>query len=399
MHKEITNLVGNKLNNTINLTIPKDLSLGHFALPTFPFAKELKKNPMLIADEFAQKFSECKEFDEICAVKGFLNFKLSSEYLLSKINKALSLDTDFAKEESKNKKILLEYVSANPTGPLHIGHARGAVFGDTLAKIGKYLGYEIVTEYYVNDAGNQIELLGLSTALAAKEYLYNENVVYPQKYYRGEYLIDIAKEAQKVFGKETFYNESKYNQLAEFAKDIVLKIIIKDLKNIGIEFDNFVSEKSLYKDWERTQNILKNNGYLYEKDGKIWIKSSLYGDDNDRVVVREDNRPTYLAGDIIYHQYKFQRDFDSYINIWGADHHGYIKRVKAAIKFLGFDETKLEILLSQMVALLKDKKPFKMSKRAGTVVLVNEVVEEIGSDAMRFIFLTKSLLNFAVKLL
>jgi len=390
MHKKIKSIIEEKINQNINLEIPKDLSLGHFAFAVFKIAKEQKTNPIKLAEEFCQNFKGCSEFCEIEAVRGFVNFKLSSKFLIEQIDLALKKDIDFAKEEDKNQKILLEYVSANPTGPLHIGHARGAVFGDTLNRVGKYLGYDIVTEYYINDAGAQIELLGLSISLAAKEFLFNEEVEYPEKYYRGEYLVDIAKKAYEKFGKDIFYDEARFNELAQFGKDLVLEIIIKDLKNIGIEFDNFVSEKSLYKDWDKVRNILETNGYLYKKDGKIFIKSSEFGDDNDRVVVRDDGRPTYLAGDIIYHKFKFDRDFDRYINIWGADHHGYIKRVKAAIKFLGYDETKLEILLSQMVSLLKDGKPFKMSKRAGTVVLMSEVVEEIGSEAMRFIFLTKS---------
>lgn len=179
------------------------------------------------------------------------------------------------------------------------------------------------------------------------------------------------------------------DELAQFAKDEVLALIKNDLLKLGIEFENFVSEKSLYDNWESTRNVLENNGYLYTKEDKVWIKSTQFGDDTDRVVVRENGIPTYLAGDIIYHKNKFDRKFDKYINIWGADHHGYITRVKAAVEFLGFDAQKLEVLLSQMVSLLKAGEPYKMSKRAGNVILLSDIADEIGSDALRFIFLTK----------
>jgi len=176
------------------------------------------------------------------------------------------------------------------------------------------------------------------------------------------------------------------DELAQFAKDEVLCLIKNDLLKLGIEFENFVSEKSLYDNWESTRSVLENNGYLYTKEDKVWIKSTQFGDDSDRVVVRENGVPTYLAGDIIYHKNKFDRKFDKYINIWGADHHGYITRVKASVEFLGFDAQKLEVLLSQMVSLLKGGEPYKMSKRAGNVILLSDIADEIGSDALRFIF-------------
>ena len=177
--------------------------------------------------------------------------------------------------------------------------------------------------------------------------------------------------------------------MAIFAKDIVMQIIIKDLSDLGINFQNFVSEKSLYSSWENTKSVLEKNGSLYTKDEKVYLNSTKFGDDSDRVVVRENGIPTYLAGDIIYHKNKFDREFDKYINIWGADHHGYITRVKAAIEFLGNDSSKLEVILSQMVQLLKGGQPYKMSKRAGNVILMSDITAEIGSDALRFIFLTK----------
>jgi arginyl-tRNA synthetase len=237
-------------------------------------------------------------------------------------------------------------------------------------------------------------LLGLSVYLAAREIL-GLDVIWPEEYYRGEYIKDLAKEAIDEFGKDYFKNEidaQKFNdeKLNTWAKDKMLDVIKEDIKALNVlEFDNWVSEKSLYKYWDEVRSILEKNNALYEKDGKIWLKSSEFKDEKDRVVVREDGRPTYLAGDIIYHWDKFKRNYDRYINIWGADHHGYIARVKAAVKFLGFNPEKLEILLSQMVKLLKGGEPYKMSKRAGNFILVSDVVNDVGVDALRFIFLTK----------
>jgi arginyl-tRNA synthetase len=378
------------LAQSVVLEKPKDIALGHFSTPlAFSLAKSLKKSPIMIAQELACKFENSAIFQNVEAVKGFINFKLSNTFLETLLNESLQKQEAFAQGDNKNERILLEYVSANPTGPLHIGHARGAIFGDTLYKVGKYLGYDITSEYYINDAGAQMDLLGLSLYLAGRESILKLEVEYPEQYYRGEYLYDIAQKASKHFGEDVFHDATKMDELALFGKDEVLELIKQDLAHIGITFENFVSEKSLYQNWEATKEKLEKNGSLYEKDEKIWIRSTQHGDDVDRVVVRQNKIPTYLAGDIIYHDDKFARGYDSYINIWGADHHGYITRVKAAIEFLGYDSNKLEVLLSQMVSLLKGGEPYKMSKRAGNVIMLSDVAQEIGSDALRFIFLTK----------
>jgi len=376
-----------KLGREVVLEKPRDRSFGHFATPiAFSLAKELKKSPMIIADELASSFSDSEEFSSVEAVKGYLNFRLSEAFLTEYASWALENPSQFATQE-KNQKILLEFVSANPTGPLHIGHARGAVYGDTLYRLAKHLGYDITAEYYVNDAGNQIDLLGLSIQLHGRENLLDETVEYPESYYRGEYLDALSRDAMEKFGAEIFHDASRQRELAMWAKDEVMKIIVKDLADTNIHFDTFVYESTLYDDWDR---VMKKMGEgIYEKDGKVWIASEAKGDEKDRVVVREDGRPTYLAGDIVYHNQKFERGYDHYINIWGADHHGYIARVKAAIEYLGYDSNKLEVLLSQMVSLLKDGEPYKMSKRAGNVILMSDIVEEIGADALRFIFASK----------
>ena len=380
-----------KFGREVVLEKPKDRSFGHFATPiAFSMAKELRKSPMVIAQDLASSFSDSEIFSSVESVKGYLNFRLSENFLAEYATWALQNQDNFAKQE-KNQKILLEFVSANPTGPLHIGHARGAVYGDTLYRLAKHLGYDITAEYYVNDAGNQIDLLGLSIALYARENILGETVEYPESYYRGEYLDGLAKGAIEKFGKEIFSDESRYKELALWAKDGVMDIVVESLADLNIHFDTFVKESTLYSEWDRVMDKMAANdaGAIYTKEDKDWLASEAKGDDNDRVVVREDGRPTYLAGDIVYHNQKFERGYDHYINIWGADHHGYIPRVEAAVEYLGYDSKKLETLLAQMVSLLKDGEPYKMSKRAGNVILMSDIVDEIGADALRFIFASK----------
>ncbi len=400
MKQKVAEIFKNHLGENPPINKPKQREFGHYAVPIFKYAKENKQNPNVFAKELCEKL-KCDEFESIEAISGFVNIKLSDKFLDEYANKVILQKENFGKREDKES-ILLEFISANPTGPLHIGHARGAVFGDTLNRIGRHIGKKIKTEYYVNDAGRQIKLLGVSVYLAARKNL-GYDVQYPDEYYRGEYINDLANEAIEKFQKDYFENNVKIikkdnkkealfddEKLSMWCKDKMLEVIKEDIKLLNIlPFDNWVSEKSLYKNWDKIKEILEKNGALYEKEGKIWLKSSEYKDEKDRVVVRENGMPTYLAGDIIYHYDKFERRFDRYINIWGADHHGYIARVKAAIKFLGFDPEKLEILLSQMVKLLKGGKPYKMSKRAGNFILVRDVVEDVGADALRFVFLTK----------
>jgi len=389
MKQKLLTILNDHFNREVVVEKPKDKSFGHFATPiAFSLAKELRRSPMQIADELCTAFNGNDMFESVDAIKGYLNFRLSAKFLDEYASWALSHEEQFGAQE-KNESILLEFVSANPTGPLHIGHARGAVFGDILLRLGRHLGYKMSAEYYVNDAGNQIDLLGLSLALEGQSSLLNQHVDWPEKYYRGEYLDTLAKDAAKKFGSEIFNDETRYKELALWAKDRVLELIVSDMSDANIKFDTYVSEASLYNQTDLVMKQLKDNGALEEIDGKLWLKSSEHGDEKDRVVIREDGRATYLAGDIIYHNQKFERGFDHYINIWGADHHGYIARVKASIKLLGYNQNKLEVLLSQMVSLLKDGQPYKMSKRAGNVILMSDIVDEIGADALRFIFASK----------
>ena len=395
----------------IILETPKNRDFGHYATPlAFTLAKILKQSPMAIAQDIAKKLEKVKGlegleiFSKVEVVNGYINLTLSQSFLDTmarqllgsaestgaESKKADSKSTDSTPSAKKSEPILLEYISANPTGPMHIGHARGAMFGDALQRLGKYLGFDIKTEYYINDAGAQIETLGRSVIFAGKIHFLKEAVSYPEKCYQGDYITEIAKLAKEEFGEEIF-DEAHLPKVAEFAKNLMLAEIKQNLADAGIAFDYFVSERGLYTQWEEVYKKLEKSGATYESEGKIWLKSQEKGDEKDRVIVRENQEPTYLAGDIIYHHDKFTRPYGHYINIWGADHHGYINRVKASIEFLGFDSQKLEVILAQMVSLLKDGEAYKMSKRAGNFVLMSDVIEDIGADALRFVMLSKSL--------
>lgn len=387
----------------IPLEYPKNKEHGHFATTIcFNLAKILKKNPRDLALNLSE-FIESKQdsnvvFKNVTALNGFINLTLSLNFLESKIDDALNNPKDFAKspkiiesKDSNANKILLEYVSANPTGPLHIGHARGAIYGSALSNIARHLGQRIVGEYYVNDAGTQITMLSFSLYNAAREIL---NLGTMQgEVYKGEYIKDVAREAIEYFGESEFHKE--FNRIKEtlgdFGKEKMLNEIKKTLNEARIHFDNFVSEKALYSQWNETLDDLESHNAIYNDNGAIWLKSTLKGDDKDRVLVRNNGEPTYMAGDIIYHRDKFLRNFKHYINIWGADHHGYINRIKASVDFLGYDSANLEVLLAQMVSLLKGGQPYKMSKRAGNFILMQDVLDDIGVDSLRFIFLSKSL--------
>ncbi|MBX7491198.1 arginine--tRNA ligase [Helicobacter turcicus] len=402
MYYTIKEIINSAIGVSSILETPRDKSFGHFALPTFSFAKELHKAPQILAQEFAQKLESLPQITSVNVVNGYVNFSLSSAFLGQCAWEFLQDKTKSKNMESQKERILLEYVSANPTGPLHIGHARGAIFGDSLARIGRFLGYAIHTEYYINDAGAQIEKLGKSIYYAGRALVFGESRELPADCYQGEYVFELAQEAKNTLGDYVFENLESLEKLCIFGKDKMLEEIKSNLAQVGIVFDSYVSEKELFTQWDSTLKSLKAHNGVYANEEKLWLKSTEYGDEKDRVIVRESGEPTYLAGDIIYHKNKFERNFSHYINIWGADHHGYIARVKAALEYLGFDSQKLEILLAQMVALLKDGIPYKMSKRAGNFILMKDVVEDVGADALRLMFLSKkpdTHLEFDVNLL
>jgi arginyl-tRNA synthetase len=372
----------------IVLEIPKNSIMGDFSTPVaFSLTKTYKKPPIQIATDLKSHIDKSEIFASCNIIKGFINININSTILNDRVNHIIK--DGFIKSEIKKEKILLEYVSANPTGPLHIGHARGAIVGSALCNIGKFLGYDIDSEYYVNDAGNQIQLLGVSLQIAYVETILNNKLdSYPEEYYKGEHIESVVAQIVDEAGEDIF-EEENFHSLCMLGKDKMLDIIKGTLESVGIEFDFFVSESNMYQKADDIMGILEKNDALYIQDNKTWLKSSQYGDEKDRVVLKEDSSPTYLAGDIIYHYEKFTKKYDRYINIWGADHHGYINRVKASIDFLGFDSKKLEIILSQMVSLLKDSQPYKMSKRKGNYVTFEDAIEDVGIDALRLTFLSK----------
>lgn len=404
--KKDSNSSQEKINLVIALEHPKDKRHGHFATPLcFTLTKILRTNPKVLAQTLQDFFIQYdldsnstkpfkKMFSSIEALNGYLNLTLTHSFLTYMLEVALQSPKDFAKGECKNTKILLEYVSANPTGPLHIGHARGAIFGSVLQRIGKQLGYDIKGEYYVNDAGSQIDMLALSVYNSAAKILNLESL--SGEVYKGEYIDSVAQDAIKHFGESFFRTADSQKtdilqKIGLYAKDMMLEVIKENLASLSIDFDYFVSEKELYTRFDDTMKTLEAHNALLHQDGAIWLQSTLKGDEKDRVLVRDNGMPTYMAGDIIYHKDKFDRDYNHYINIWGADHHGYIARIKASIDFLGFDSNNLEVLLAQMVSLLKDGQPYKMSKRAGNFILIQDVVNDIGADSLKFVFLSKSL--------
>ncbi|GAA6851442.1 arginine--tRNA ligase [Helicobacter pylori] len=400
MHTLIKGVLEEILEEEVIIEYPKDREHGHYATPiAFNLAKVFKKSPLVIAEELALKISTHEKiqglFDSVVACKGYINFTLSLDFLERFTQKALELKEQFGSQPKSeySQKIFLEFVSANPTGPLHIGHARGAVFGDSLAKVARFLGHEVLCEYYVNDMGSQIRLLGLSIWLAYREHVLQESVTYPEVFYKGEYIIEIAKKANNDLEPSLFKEneETIIEVLSDYAKDLMLLEIKDNLDALGIHFDSYASEREIFKHKDAVFERLEKANALYEKDSKIWLKSSLYQDESDRVLIKEDKSYTYLAGDIVYHDEKFKQNYTKYINIWGADHHGYIARVKASLEFLGYDSNKLEVLLAQMVRLLKDNEPYKMSKRAGNFILIKDVIDDVGKDALRFIFLSKRL--------
>ena len=287
MYKHIKNLLDSTINEDVILEIPKNSKMGHFSTPiAMMLAKKQNKNPNEIAGDIKKKLESLYEFKAINIVNGFINLELSDDFLSKSAKDAISNPNNFAKN-NHNKKILLEFVSANPTGPLHIGHARGAIFGDTLARVATHLGYDIKREYYINDAGSQIDMLGNSILLAGREIL-GFQVEYPEEFYRGDYIVDIARDTIDSLGKQVFI-DSDIDTISQFGMKATLSLIKSTLKDAKISFDYFVSEKSLINELDGVLKKLKENNAIYTKDSKVWLKSSLNGDEKDRVIIRDNN--------------------------------------------------------------------------------------------------------------
>ncbi|MBI2881171.1 MAG: arginine--tRNA ligase [Candidatus Tectomicrobia bacterium] len=325
---------------------------------------------------------------------GFLNFFIRPEFVRERLRAAAKAGEDFGRSDAgKGKKVQVEFVSANPTGPLHIGHGRGAAVGDTLSRILEFAGHRVEREYYINDAGNQIETLGRSVYLRYQEAAGKE-VKFPAEYYQGRYISDLAEAIYKEAGPSFLDRDAReaVQQFGDRAARVILADIRKDLKDFNVEFDVWFSEQSLHDSGAvpRALETLKARGHVFESDGALWLRSSAYGDEKDRVVVRKDGRPTYLASDVAYHHDKFQRGFDTVIDIWGADHHGYLPRMNAVVQMLGRPAEDFRVLLVQLVSLTRGGQPVSMSTRQGQYVELAEVVREVGADATRFFLLLRS---------
>lgn len=372
---------------------PKNPDFGDFAVNVSSLARSAKIAPPMIANAIVKHLTN--ENYSVSVVGGFINFKIENSLLANAIAEILEKKENYGRPENvPTEKILLEYVSANPTGPFHIGHGRWAAMGSALANLLKFYGHKVYQEFYINDAGSQINKLGNSLKIRVKQEL-GENVDFPtdeverKNYYPGDYLVPVAKKflAEKIADVK---NGADVNALdvkifSDFAKKEMEACQKKLLEDFRVHFDNFYSELDLHKSGkvEESYKELMSKGMLYEKEGAMWFKSSEFGDDQDRVIKKADGSNTYLTADIAYHIDKLRRGYDRLINIWGADHHGYVARVKASIEALGYDPNKLEVLLGQLVNLVVNGEEVRMGKRKNMVTL-DDLIEEVGIDATRY---------------
>ncbi len=324
---------------------------------------------------------------------GFINFFIEDAYWLEVLKDILREGEAYgASDLGQNRRVQVEFVSANPTGPLHVGHGRGAALGDALANILAAAGYRVSREYYINDVGTQIKNLGLSLFLRLRQ-LAGDQVDFPETCYQGDYMVDLARRYQAAQGEPPAGDpgEKELLRLGQYAGDAILEEIKQDLSDFGVRFDSWFSEAELFSQGrvEEAFARLQDQGYLYEAEGALWFKATAFGDEKDRVVRRQNGVTTYFASDIAYHWQKFQRGFDRVVDIWGADHHGYAPRLSAAVEALGVDRERLKIILVQLVSLLREGQPVAMTTRGGTFVTLREVIDEVGKDAARFIYLSR----------
>ena len=372
---------------------PKNPEFGDFAVNVSSLARSAKIAPPMIANAIVKHLSS--QDYSVSVVGGFINFKIENSLLANAVAEVLAKKENYGRPENvSTEKILLEYVSANPTGPFHIGHGRWAAMGSALANLLKFYGHEVYQEFYINDAGSQINKLGNSLKIRVKQEL-GENVDFPtdeierKNYYPGDYLVPVAKKflAEKIADVKSGADVDALDVkiFSDFAKKEMEACQKKLLEEFRVHFDNFYSELDLHKSGkvEESYKELVSKGMLYEKEGAMWFKSSEFGDDQDRVIKKADGSNTYLTADIAYHIDKLRRGYDRLINIWGADHHGYVARVKASIEALGYDPNKLEVLLGQLVNLVVNGEEVRMGKRKNMVTL-DDLIEEVGIDATRY---------------
>ncbi len=386
----------------IELEVPKEAGFGNLSTNVaLKIARQIKQNPSQISDKIIINLKEQidrlpvkDDIEDIRNINGFINFLFRRDYFYDQLRKILKLRGKFGKLNiGKGRRVLIEFVSANPTGPLSIAHARQAAIGDVLANVLEFLGFRLSREYYINDEGNQIDILGSSIDLRLKE-LRGEKISFPSEYYQGSYIYDIAREIKN--------KKSKIKNLSDHGVKCILNIIKKELEDFGVKFDYWYSQKDLRKkgNIKKALGLLKRKGFIYEKDGALWFRSSNFGDDKNRVVVKKDKTFTYIASDIAYHQGKYKRGFSWLINLWGPDHHGYINRLRSAVQALGKPLNSLSIIIVQLVTIFRDSLALQMSTRKGQYIGLREVLNEVGCDTSRFFFLmrrTSSHLAFDLK--
>lgn len=394
-------IVANKLGQmteytkgTLSVEKPKNPDFGDFAINVSSLARSARIAPPMIANSILEFID--KEDSDFSVIGGFINFKAGDSLLVNLIEEVFAKKNNFGKPDKSNReKIILEYISANPTGPFHIGHGRWAAMGSALANLLKFYGHDVYQEFYINDAGSQIQKLGRSLVIRVKQVFgldvdFPEDEIERKNYYPGDYLVPVAKKfvQDKKDELAAVGNDADKIDLqvyCDYAKDYEEKVQRDLLDKFRVNFDNFYSELTLHKSGKVDECVqkLRNSGKIYEKEGAVWFKSSDYGDDQDRVIKKADGSNTYLTADIAYHVDKLERGFDRMINIWGADHHGYVARVKASIEALGYNPNKLEVLLGQLVNLVINGNEVRMGKRKNMVTL-EDLIDEVGVDATRF---------------
>ncbi len=421
MKQKIKNMINNALKDAydngdlpssdfpeIEVEVPNAGSHGDFSTNiSMVMASIQKMPPRKIADAIIKNINDPDEILDKTEIAGpgFINFFLNKHSWHPVLQKVHEQDALYgASDIGKGKKIQVEFVSANPTGPLHVGHGRGAAVGDSVANILLFCGYNVEKEYYINDSGRQINTLGRSVFLRYKE-LFEADVQFPEDCYQGDYVRDLAGKVRDDNGDKLFSQgeEDAISYCARFAAENILSEIKEDLESFGVVFDRWYSEQSLFDSGkvDRVINDFRKQNIIFEDDGALWFRTKDFGDEKNRVVVRSNGLTTYFASDIAYHQDKFDRGFERVIDVWGADHHGYIPRVSAAIEASGHTRDKFNVILIQLVNLLRDGEPVAMSTRSGEFVTLRDVISEVGSDAARFIFLTRhyeSALDFDLEL-
>lgn len=390
--KSLNKLNLEKTKEEIIIEIPKTPINGNYSTNiALALASELKKSPREIANAIKMNFSSNIISKVEVAGPGFINFFINKECLYDVLNEILDKKKNYGKSNiGQNKKINIEYVSVNPTGIMHVGHGRGAAYGDNLSRILSFTGYDVTREYFINDAGNQMNNLGISIKERYKELL-GFPFDLPEDGYHGKEIITIAEEIKNKYHDQKLDSQVEY--FKQYGLEYLLKQIKIDLDKYRVNFDVWTSEQTLY-DEGLIENImikLRKSGDCYIKEDALWLNTTKYGDEKDRVLVKSDGNYTYLVPDIAYHSNKFERKFDECIDVFGADHHGYVSRLKIALEILGYDTSKLDVKILQMVRIIKDGKELKLSKRTGQTITLNDLIDEAGINATRYFFASKSI--------